>query len=109
MPNKDTKFKPISELPKYSDKEKYFCNGVVFSPETENDHFDGCPPYIEICSIDGFDDVFFFEVPEIVAYYAKTHPCYTMQGIKNNIEKGERRLANKIKDLLDIDEYRWKG
>jgi len=104
-PNCDTIFKSISELPNYSDKEKYYCSAVVFSPETENDHFDGCPPYIEIRGVNCYDpaDSIFFEVPKIVAYYAKVHPCYTLQGIENNIEKGERRLANKIKKLLEIE------
>ena len=103
-PNKETEFKPLSEIGNYSDKDKYFCNAVVFSPETENRHFEGCPPYIRISKVDDYDtdNDLYFEVPEIVAYYAKTHPCYTMRGNENNIKKGERQMANKIKLLLDI-------
>ncbi len=101
-PNRETEFKPISELVNYQDEAQYFCTAVVFSPETENDHFDKCPPYIQINSVDDSKNAFFFEIPQIIAYYAKTHPCYTMQGIKNNIAKGERQMARKIKDLLDI-------
>lgn len=101
-PTEETKFKSISELTKYSDEDKYFCSAVVFSPETENDHFYGCPPYIEICEVKNSSTRIYFEVPEIVAYYAKTHPCYTMQGIANNIKEGERKMANKIKSLLDV-------
>ena len=101
MPNQKTQFLKMSEIEKYSDKDKYCCAGVVFSPDTENNHFHGCPPYIEIHEING-DEVFYFEVPEIVAYYAKTHPGYTMEGRKNNIKEGERLMAQKLRDLLKI-------
>ena len=104
LPNRDTKFKPIEDLSLYSNSEKYFCNGVVFSPETENNHFDGCPPYIEISECYHTNKTYYFEIPEIVAYYAKTHPCYTMQGIENHRKQGARNLANKIRDLLNIGE-----
>lgn len=102
IPQKGTNFKPISELIHYSDKELWFCTGVVFSPETENNHFEGCPPYIHLGSVNCDEDDVFFEVPEIVAYYAKTHPCYTMAGIKGHIKQGEREMALKIKRLLDL-------
>ena len=101
-PTRQTVFLPISELINYSDKTKYFCMSVVFSPETENDHFEGCPPYISVTDNDHLDEEIYFEVPEIVAYYAKTHPCYTMKGKENDIKEGERRMANKMKDLLNI-------
>lgn len=101
-PNKETIFKPISELENYSDKTKWFCTAVVFSPETENNHFDKCPPYIQINLIDNSQEAVYFKVPEIVAYYAKTHPCYTMKGIENHIKEGERKMAQKIKDLLNL-------
>lgn len=98
-PNQQTKFLPLSEIGKYTDKDKYFCMSLVFSPDTENDHFKGCPPYIEIIENKG-DKSIFFEVPEIVAYYAKMHPGYTMQGLQNREREGARKLANKIKSLL---------
>ena len=101
-PNNKTIFLPLSKLSKYSDKTKYFCSGVVFSPETENDHFEGCPPYIEINTTNGYGEPIFFEVPEIVAYYAKTHPGYTMRGIDNHIKQGRRDLANDFKKLLNL-------
>ncbi len=104
MPNKNTVFLPIEELKNYSDKDKYVCCGVVFSPETENNHFDGCPPYIEIFenipSLEG--EHLYFEVPEIVAYYAKTHPCYTMAGRERRIEEGKRLMKQEIKNLLGL-------
>ncbi len=100
-PNNKTEFKPISELPNYSNKDEYFCSAVVFSPDTENEHFRGCPPYIQVTSMDGEND-FYFEIPNIVAHYAKTHPCYTLKGKENDKKEGERRLAQKIKHLLDI-------
>ncbi len=102
-PTEKTKFKPLSEIGKYSDEKNYFCSAVVFSPETENNHFKGCPPYIEISYTNINKPPIYFEVPEIVAYYAKTHPCYTMKGIENWRKTGERDLANKIKALLDIE------
>jgi hypothetical protein len=99
-PTKDTKFLPISKLSKYIDQEKYFCCAIVFSPETENDHFEGCPPYIEINEMNG--KRLYFEVPQIVAYYGKVHAAYTMEGMSRRIKQGERNMANKIKDLLEI-------
>ncbi len=101
MPYKNTEFKSITELEKYAEGTEYFCNAVVFSPETENNHFDGCPPYIQIMSMDG-ENSFYFKIPEIVAYYAKTHPCYTHVGKENDKKEGARELAKKIKRLLDI-------
>ena len=104
-PTKNTVFKPLAEIDNYCDKDKYYCTAVVFSPETENDHFHNCPPYIEINEVDDYEEnnTVYFEVPEIVAYYAKTHPAYTMRGIDNYIKQGERKMQNKIKSLLDIN------
>lgn len=104
-PTKETKFLQLDEIRNYSDPDKYYCFAVVFSPDTENDHFHGCPPYIGISKVqEDFkdEDDFYFEVPGIIAYYAKTHPCYTMTGIQNNILRGERRMAEKIRNLLDL-------
>ena len=101
-PTIKTEFKSLSELVNYSDERKWYCCGVVFSPDTENDHFPGCPPYIEIRSVDENVDSLFFEVPEIVAYYAKTHPGYTHKGLENQRKQGARELAHKIKSLLEI-------
>lgn len=104
MPNEETVFLPLSEIEKYSDPEKYYCCGVVFEPETENNHFHKCPPYIEI----GYNDYskeqehLYFEVPKIIAYYAKTHPCYTMAGSERKRQQGRRDMANELKKLLNI-------
>lgn len=104
-PNTQTKFLPLSAIEKFSDSQKYYCFAVVFSPATENDHFEGCPPYIAISeSNNDFDSEndYYFEIPHIIAYYAKTHPVYTQQGIENNILKGERRMAERIRNLLNL-------
>jgi len=104
-PTNKTKFLPISELANYSDPEKWFCCAVVFSPETENQHFYGCPPYIEISQADGIaDESLFFEVPEIVAYYAKTHPCYTMEGMQRRIDEGKRLARAELKNALGFND-----
>ena len=102
-PTRDTVFKPISELADYSDSEKYFCFAVVFSPETENDHFYGCPPYIGIGHNDYSEEEIYFEIPVIVAYYAKTHPGYTLAGLERRENEGARKFKNELKRLLDID------
>jgi len=103
-PNSKTKFKELSEIDKYSDPKKYFCVGVVFSPDTENDHYSGCPPYIEICKVEGCTESIYFRVPEIVAYYAKTHPQYTMRGLERRVEAGKRLMTEEFKRLLNIKE-----
>lgn len=101
-PTKETIFLPISELEKYNDSQKYYCMAIVFSPETENEHFDGCPPYIAIGHVDFKENDLYFKVPEIVAYYGKIHAGYTMKGLKDTEKKGEEILAKKIKCLLNI-------
>ena len=104
-PNINTLFRQLSDITNYSDKENYYCCDVVFSPETENEHFPGCPPYIAIVDIEksySSEYIMYFEVPEIIAYYAKTHPCYTLTGLENREKEGERKMANKIKALLNI-------
>lgn len=100
-PNESTMFLDLSDINKYSDKNIFFCSAVVFSPETENNHFEGCPAYLTICNKNNMDN-YYFKIPEIIAYYAKTHPCYTMQGKENDKKQGELNLANKIKELLHI-------
>ena len=104
MPTIKTRFLPIQEIIKYTDSRKYHCCSVVFSPETENNHFKGCPPYIEIRENDKWDDEsIYFEIPEIVSYYAKTHPCYTMKGTENHKKQGRLELINELKNLLEIE------
>ena len=103
-PNKETKFKPIEELKNYTDNEKYFCSEIVFSPETENDHFQGCPPYIQITETNNYDKEINFEVPEIIAYYGKQHAGYTITGMNEQEKRGAEKLANKLKHLLDIQD-----
>jgi hypothetical protein len=103
-PNSQTKFKLISELVNYSDDKKYFCSGIVFSPETENDHFRGCPPYIEINEVNDYEsnNTLYFEVPKIVAYYGSKHAGYTMKGREQCEEVGKSQLAFEIRKLLNI-------
>lgn len=101
-PQKTTEFKPISELENYTSREGYFCTAVVFSPETENSHFEGCPPYIALCNGDHTEDVY-FKVPDSVAYYAKMHSGYTMKGLDNARKSGRRDLAADIKRLLEVE------
>ncbi len=101
-PTKETTFLPLSDIAKYSDKDKYYCSAIVFSPDTENNHFAGCPPYIKINSVIGDEGDMFFEVPEIIAYYGKVHAGYTMAGKKKSVEEGKRILRSSIKLLLEI-------
>lgn len=102
-PDSKTVFLPISELEKYKNDKEYFCSAIVFSPETENQHFHGCPPYISIDSVEyGEIETLYFEVPSIVAYYAHTHAGYTMSGLDRREKEGERKLANKVKKLLGL-------
>ncbi len=106
LPNKKTKFLPIEELKNFTDSSKYCCIGIVFSPETENNHFHGCPPYIHLthCEADKWDDEMFFEVPEIIAYYGEKHAGYTMRGNEYQRKQGAHDLVSKMKNLLDIQD-----
>ena len=105
QPTKNSIFKPFTEINNYCDKNKYFCTAVVFSPETENNHFNGCPPYIEINEVDDFkeDKTVYFKIPEIIAYYAKVHAGFTMKGSDNYILQGEQKMRDKIRSLLNIE------
>lgn len=103
MPTSKTVFLPIQELANYSDKSKYFCSAIVFSPETENNHFHGCPPYIRLDDVAGTEESIYFKVPVIIAYYGYAHAGYTMAGADRKVQEGEKNLANKIKTLLDIN------
>ncbi len=99
-PDQNTVFLPISELENYKDPEKYFCYGIVFSPETENEHFHGCPPYIKICAVNDYEIELYFEVPEIVAFYGKEHAGYTMKGMDNRFLEGKRIQKEELKSLI---------
>lgn len=102
-PNKNTKFLPLSEIGKYTDESKYICTAIVFSPDTENDHFIYCPPYIKIEETTFDGEELYFEVSEIIAYYAKIHAGFTMRGVDNYIKQGEDKLREQIKSLLNIE------
>lgn len=102
LPQPNTDFLVFGELDFYQDKSKYFCSAIVFSPETENNHFHNCPPYIAIDYVNGVGEALYFKVPEIIAYYAKTHPGYTMSGLDKQRKEGKRELANQLKSLLNI-------
>ena len=102
LPNRDTEFLPFSKMAQYTNEEEYFCTAIVFSPETENNHFHNCPPYIHLQGVEDYEtDGLYFEVPYIVAYYGKTHPCYTMQGNENNRRQGAHDFKLKLKRLFD--------
>lgn len=102
IPNKDTEFLPLTELSKYYDTNEYFCYSMVFDP-SERKLFEGCPPYIQICSENDFDLYLYFEIPEILALYGKDHAGYTFNGRDELIKRGKRELGNQIKQLLNID------
>jgi len=104
IPTKQTVFKPLSEINHYCDETRWFCSAIVFSPETENDHFKGCPPYIEISDTLDYRDEFtlHFEVPKIIAYYGSVHAGYTLSGIDNYMKQGKIQLASELKSLLNI-------
>jgi hypothetical protein len=104
-PTKETKFLPLSKIGNYIDEKKYWCDAIVFSPETENNHFEGCPPYISICKEDDYtgENDIYFEIPKIIAYYGKKHAGFTTDGRKRIKESGARELANEIKSLLFIN------
>lgn len=110
MPNKDTVFRPLGDLANFTG-EQYMCTGIVFSPETENNHFHGCPPYICITEEDiggefmnkEYYTEHYFEVPKMVAYYADTHIGYTMKGKESDKQKGRESLARDLKQLLNIE------
>lgn len=101
-------FRPIEEIKDFVDETKYFCNHVSFSPEEDSiDFWDKPhtypPSFIEITEIDDFNNVYYFEIPKIVAYYAKTHPRYTYKGIEDHKNQGEWQFKNKLKRMLDIE------
>ncbi len=100
-PNKKTHFRSFNDIERFSDKDEYFCVSIVFSPDTENDHFEGCPPYIELVSKEDHESIF-FEVPEIIAYYGKVHVGYTHRGLENREKEGARKLQVSLKNLLNI-------
>lgn len=104
MPTPKTEFKPIEDLKNYSDESKWFCHGIVFSPETENSHFHQCPPYIRISSLEDMTaDDLFIEVPKIVAYYASVHAGFTMRGRENIAAQAVREFKQKLRSMLSID------
>lgn len=102
MPNKQTEFLPLASLIEY-EAAGYFCSGIVFSPDTENDHFHGCPPYIRMSASDSREEVF-FRVPDAVAYYGTKHAGYTMKGRERAVERGRKQLAGELRDLLYIED-----
>jgi len=105
-PSRTNRFQPIEELAKYTDKEKYFCQMVSFSPEEDGIDFHDDPghyppPFIEVGMIHSVD-ILYFEIPEIVAYYAVQHPGYTYAGLEQREEAGARKLKIELKNLLTL-------
>lgn len=99
LPNKETKFLPLSQIGEYLDEKEYFCYSITFDP-SEQKLFSDCPPYIQICSENDFDFNLYFEIPKIIAYYAVEHAGYTFKGRDNMIEQGRRQIKNELKDLF---------
>jgi len=105
-PSRTDSFLIISELVNYIDSEKYFCNHVSFSPEEDGIDFHDDPgkyppPFIEI-RVHSSGDIIYFEIPEIVAYYAAKHPGYTYTGLEQREEEGARKLKIELKNLLEV-------
>lgn len=105
-PSKKNIFLPIEKLAEYIDETKYFCNHVSFLPKADEiDFWDDVgkypPPFIEIIEIKT-EEVFYFEIPKIVAYYAVTHPGYTYKGLKDRELAGERNFKIKLHNLLKL-------
>ena len=105
-PSIKDKFLPIEKLANYIDEERYFCYFVSFCPEEDEvDFYDDRnqypPPFIEIIEKSN-DKVWRFEIPAIVAYYAKTHPGYTYKGLEQREKAGERKFKQKLQDMLKI-------
>jgi len=99
-------FRPIEELAKYTDSDKYFCQFVSFSPEEDGVDFHDDPghyppPFIEIGMI-GNEEVVYFEIPAIVAYYAVKHPGYTYAGLEQREKEGARKLKIELRDILKV-------
>ena len=96
-------------MSKYTDEKRYFCNHVCFSPEEDQiDFYDEPgtypPPFIEIIEDNTGIKIktYRFEIPKIVAYYAKTHPGFTYAGLDRQKKEGERLFKLKLKNLLDF-------
>lgn len=103
MITEETFFRPLSDLEGMTDEEKYICTAIVFSPDTEEQHFKGCPPYIKIESTDFFKpETYYFKIPEIVAYFASHHAGFTTKGIQNYKEQGADDLRNSILKTLGL-------
>jgi hypothetical protein len=100
LPDQNTEFLDIAQIAEY-ETQGYFCIAIVFSPETENNHFRGCPPYIGLSHQDTLQDVF-FRVPNSVAYYGKTHAGYTMRGRDKAVEHGKHILQCELAQLLGL-------
>ena len=102
-PTKNTEFLPLSKIDLYCNDTDYFCHEINFDPSYRNECFEGCPPYILICN-SYFSKVtdLYFEIPKIIAYYAKVHAGYTYEGRNKCIEEGKRLLSRDLKQLLNI-------
>jgi len=100
LPQPNTKFLPLSELEGYCNR-GYHCHAIVFSPETENNHFKDCPPYIALYRSDSDHEVYFL-VPEEVAYYGRIHAGYTMAGRERSKQSGRSELQYELRELLGI-------
>lgn len=101
LPTKETVFLPLTRIEKFC-QDGYDCCAVVFSPETENNHFPGCPPYISLFRLQD-DSQYYFEIPKAIAYYGAVHAGYTMKGRERAVERGRLEMQDEIKALLGIE------
>ncbi len=105
-PRKNWVLRPIQELESYLDSDNYFCNAIHFSPKEDSVDFADSPheypePFIEIVSIRNIGEVFYFQIPKIIAYYAVKHPGYTYEGLDRREADGVLKVKNQIRDFLE--------
>lgn len=96
----EDEFLPLSQIEEYT-QQGYYCSAIVFSPETENDHFLGCPPYIRLSK--GHRTHLYFRVPDAIAYYGKVHAGYTMEGRKEAAKRGRDEFKAELREMLGIE------
>lgn len=84
------RLKEFKEILDYLDTNKYFCNRIVF----DYDHYKFKEPYIELAKVEGIfssDEVYYFKIPEILAYYARVHQGWTATGREAVKDEGQER------------------
>ncbi len=111
-PRKDWILRPIQELEGYLDSDNYFCNAIHFSPKEDGVDFAEAAheypePFIEIVN-HKTSEVFYFKIPEIIAYYAVKHPGYTYEGLDRYVAAGVMKAKNQMREALGLEEKETK-